>query len=145
MNQKKPGLNPKQLLFKKMFAGSLIYAVVLGFFNDYTNVVAAKNFSIIFLAALLLSALTYLAFFLKVKIISWLKDKGAFTYRLLMFFLVWLVMFIFKFIFVWTIDFTFGSYMNIKGFFGILAIVVSVTILSRLADQVSTRLGDSRN
>ncbi|WP_207843499.1 hypothetical protein [Williamsia soli] len=50
--------NSKQLAFKELFVGALIYAVVLGFFNDYTSLVYATSFSTIFFAAIVLEILT---------------------------------------------------------------------------------------
>jgi len=132
----------KQLLFKEVFVGTLIYAVVLGFFNDYTAIVYAKSFSTIFYAAIVLELLTYLAFLLKNNIISWLKHRQGALYKVLMFFCVWLVMFLSKFVFIWVIDTVFGNDINIYGFFGILIIVVCVTLIHTLADTVFMRLGD---
>jgi hypothetical protein len=65
MTNSKPDFSPAQLKFQELFVGTLIYAVVLGFFNDYTSIVYAKSFSTIFLAAVLLEALTFLTFELK--------------------------------------------------------------------------------
>ena len=42
----------RQLLFKELFVGTLIYAVVLGFFDDYTSIVEARSFSYVCLAAI---------------------------------------------------------------------------------------------
>lgn len=134
--------NQKQLAFKELFTGTLIYAVVLGFFNDYTDIVWAKSFSTIFFASILLEILTYLTFLLKHRIINWLKHRKGAIYRFLMFFSVWLVLFLSKFVFVWAMDFVFGVYISIEGFFGILLIVILVTIISKLADQAFTKLGD---
>ena len=126
-----------------MFVGTLIYAVVLGFFDDYTSVVYAESFSTLFLAAFVLQVLTYLAFLLKTKIVQALKHRTQMMYRVLMFFCVWLVMFVSKFVFVWVIDLIFGYYIDIYGFFGILAIVLCVTVIHKLADTIFVRLGDS--
>ena len=136
--------NSKQLLFKEVFVGTLIYAVVLAFFNDYTSLVYAKSFSTIFYASIVLEVLTYLALFLKDTIIKSLIGKTAVVYRIVMFFCVWLVMFISKFIFVWVIDLIFGSYINIKGFFGILSVVVIVTLTHKVADRIFIMLGDNK-
>lgn len=133
----------KQLLFKEIFVGTLIYAIVLGFFNDYTSVVSAISFSSIFYAAVVLEALTYLALSLKSKIIIWLRNRQGMAYKILMFFCVWLVMFISKFVFIWVIDIIFGNNINIYGFFGILLVVLCVTIIHKLADKVFMGLGDS--
>jgi hypothetical protein len=134
--------NQRQLFFKEMFVGTLIYAVVLGFFDDYTSIVYAKSFSTIFLASIVLEAMTFLAFQLKNKIIGWLKNRTGAIYKFLMFFCVWLIMFLSKFVFVWVIDLVFGSNININGFFGILLIVLSVTVVHKLADKVFIALSD---
>ena len=134
--------NSRQLAFKELFVGTLMYAVVLGFFNDYTSIVEAKSFSTIFYASVVLEVLTYLALLLKAKIISWLKDRRGLAYSALMFFCVWLVMFLSKFVFIWVIDVIFGSNININGFFGILLIVLCVVIVHKIADKVFLGLGD---
>lgn len=141
MKSNKSVFNSKQILFKEIFVGTLIYAVVLGFFNDYSTIVEAKSFSTIFYAAVVLEILTYFAFLLKHKIITWLNSRRGFIYRILMFFCVWLVMFLSKFVFIWVIDMIFGNNINIHGFFGILLIVLSVTIIHKLAESVFIRLG----
>ncbi len=131
----------KQLLFQEIFIGTLIYVVVLGFFNDYTSIVYAKSFSTIFFSSIVLEILTYLAFRLKSQIIAWLKDRKGRVYKILMFFSVWLVLFLSKFIFIWILDLLFGSYINIKGFFGILLVVLCVTIVHKLAYKIFNMLG----
>jgi len=136
--------NSRQLLFQEIFIGTLIYVTVLGFFNDYTSIVYAKSFSILFFAGLILEILTYLAFQLKSLVIAWLKNRKGSLYRILMFFCVWLVMFMSKFVFIWVLDIIFGSYININGFFGILVIVLCVTIIHRLAYKVFNKLGESK-
>ncbi len=134
--------NSRQLIFKELFVGTLIYAVVLAFFNDYSNVVYARSFSTIFLAAVVLEVLTYLAFQLKGGIVRWLKYREGNLYRALMIFCIWLVMFSSKFVFIWVIDIIFGSAITISGFFSILFLVVCVTLLHKVADYVFMKLGD---
>jgi len=135
---------PSQLTFKELFVGTLIYAVVLGFFDDYTGIVDAKSFSSIFFAAIILQILTSLLFLLKKRIVAWLKDRKEIGYRILMFFMVWLVMFLSKFVFIWSIDAILGDNVNINGFFGVLILAVSVTVIHKLADYTFIRLGKTR-
>lgn len=130
-----------QLIFKELFVGSLIYAVVLGFFNDYTTIVHAKSFSTIFFASIVLEFLTWLAFLLKAKVISFLKSHDGIAYKIAMFFCVWFIMFVSKSIFVWAIDLVFGENINIYGFFGILLVVASVTFVHKAADKLFVKLG----
>ncbi len=143
MKSKSNTFNSRQLFFKEVFVGTLIYAVVLGLFNDYTSIVYAKSFSTILLAAVVLEILTYLAFLLKGQIVGWLKNRQGLIYKVLIFFCVWLVMFLSKFVFIWVIDMLFGSTINIYGFFGILLVVLCVTIVHKLADKAFVLLGDS--
>lgn len=116
---------------------TLIYAVVLGFFNDYTTIVYAKSFSYIVYASVVLALMTYGAFWLNGKIV---KRFGA-TRKAVMVFGVWLVLFLSKFVFVWVIDVIFGNDVNVYGFFGILAVVACVTIVTKLAEYTYDRLG----
>jgi hypothetical protein len=53
-------------------------------------------------------------------------------------------MFASKFIFIWVLDLIFGSYISINGFFGILLVVLCVTITHKLANKVFEKLGDSK-
>lgn len=137
--------NKKQLVFKEFVVGTLIYAVVLGFFNDYTSIVYAKSFSYIFFASIVLEILTILAFSLKGFIANKLKDRAGFAYKVILVFNIWLIMFLSKFVFVGVIDFIFGDEININGFFGILVVVLSVTIIHRLAEFIFIKLGDKND
>lgn len=141
MTYKTKKFNSKQLAFQEIFVGTLIYIMVLGFFSDYTEIVYVKSFSTVFFASIVLEILTYLAFQTKGLVIAWLKDRTGSLYRIVMFFCVWLVMFLSKFIFIWTLDFLFGDYINIKGFFGILLVVLCVTLIHKLAYRIFIRLG----
>lgn len=135
----------KQLIFKEFFIGTLIYAVVLGFLNEYTDVVAAKSFSTIFFSAIVLQVLTLLAFRLKKFLVAWFKTRNGALARLGMFFSVWLVMFTSKFVFIAVLNLIFGSYISINGFFGILLVVVLVTAVHKLADYTFKALGSTES
>ena len=140
MTGQRLGFSSRQLLFKELFVGTLIYAVVLGFFNDYTSLVWARSFSTIFMAAALLEVLTYLAFMLKGQILAWLQGRHGAGYRALRFFCIWLVLFLSKFVFIWALDLVLGEYIQVYGFFGILLVVASVTTVHKLADQLFGKL-----
>ncbi len=142
MKVKNKVFNSRQLLFQELFVGTLIYATVLGFFNDYTDIVEVKSFSTIFLASIVLEILTYLTFQLKGKIVAWLKPRQGAAYKVLLFLCVWFIMFSSKFVFIGIIDMIFGNYITIHGFFGILFVVLGVTLLHRLAFKVFQKLGN---
>ncbi len=142
MNTKPSTFNARQLAFKELVVGTLIYAAVLSFFDDYSSIVTATSFSTIFLAAAVLELLTWGAFLLKGSIVRHFKGHPHPSRKVIMAFGVWLVLFLSKFVFIWVVDFLFGSNIDIHGFFGILIIVACVTIAHRLADRIFVRLGD---
>jgi ABC-type multidrug transport system fused ATPase/permease subunit len=133
--------NSQQLLFKELFVGTLIYAVVLGFFDDHTSIVEAQSYTHVFLAAIVLQALTSAAFAVKDAIVGRLRHRAANGAIVLMVFGVWFVMFTSKFVFIWAIDLVFGDAVNVDGFFGIFVVALVVTVVHRLADRVFIRLG----
>lgn len=143
MKDKVVVINKKQIIYKEVLIGTLIYSVVLGFYNDYTDIFSAKSFSTIFFTALVMQILTYLTFALKDLTINWLKGKEGLLYKIAMFICVWIIMFLSKFVFLWVIDILFGSYVTINGFIGLIAIILTVTILDKFANFVFLKLGKS--
>jgi hypothetical protein len=133
--------NPRQLLFKELFVGTLIYTIVLGFFDDYTSIVEATSFSYVFLAAIVLEVLTCGAVALKDAIVGHLRHRGTRRATVVMAVGVWFVLFSSKFVFIWAIDLVFGEDVNINGFFGVFAVALVVTVAHRSADIVFVRLG----
>lgn len=144
MNTEKEILNSKQLVFKELFLGTLVYAIVLGFFNDYTSIVYAKSFSTIFLSGFILAILTFYMFRLKKRVLSGFKKRQSRFNTVSLLFSIWLIMFLSKFVFIWVIDVIFGNNMNINGFFGISSLVACVTLCQKLTDYTFTKLGDKR-
>lgn len=136
-------MTKEQQTYRELFVGTLIYAVVLGFLNDYTNIVYAKSFSYIFFASLVLEILTYFTFVLKSVVLKRLRNSKYGHHKTLAVFIIWLILFVSKFVFVEIIDLLFGNDVNIHGFFGILLVVASVTIIHRVAEDIFRRLGHS--
>ncbi len=126
----------RQRVFSQLVIGVLVYAVILGFFSDYTDIVYTKSFSYLFFAAIVFELMTFGALWLKEKIVA----RFGQSRKVLMAFGVWLIMFSSKFVFVWVIDMIFGDYVNIHGFFGVLAIVLSMTIVTKVVDIVYDKL-----
>lgn len=133
----------RQLLFKELFVGTLIYAVVLGFFDDHTSIVEARSFTYVFLAAIVLEVLTCAALAAKDAIVGHLRHRDSRRATALMAFGVWFVMFASKFVFIWAIDLVLGDDVDINGFFGIFVVALVVTVAHRLADWVFVLLGRS--
>lgn len=135
--------NKKQELFREIVLGTLLYTVVLGFFNDYTDVIHTNSYSTTFMVAIVMEILTYLTFMLKNQVVSWFKEKQTKFKKLLMSFFIWLILFVSKFIFIEVIAFVFRDEVKISGFIGILVMVACLTIAQRLVDYIYLILGDS--
>lgn len=133
--------NSKQVLFQEMVLGTLVYAVVLGFFEDYTEILNTWSYSITFSTAFVLQVLTYLTFLLKKRIYNWQRKNPESKSKGLMIFSVWLVMFLSKFVFLYTLDFIFGETVEISGFVGLLLIIITMFIVKEAIRKIYKVLG----
>jgi len=141
MDTNPTALSKSQLIFAEVLTGFLIYVLVLGLFDDYTDVVTAKSFSTIVLASILLETLTFLTFLFKDWWIGFLtRWRGELT-RPQKLFGLWLVMFFSKFPFLWAIEWIFRGNFEVGGFFSIVILVGCVTVLAKLANAFFVRLG----
>ena len=136
-----PVFTKKQLVLKEVFVGTLIYAAVLGFCADYTEFVVAESFSTIFLASLVLELLTFATFSLKTHVLNWYRLRHGRLQVSSLIMLIWPIMFLSKFVFIWSVDRLFSGAITIEGFWGILIVVVSVTVVHKTADTVFVQLG----
>jgi len=132
MSDNVTGLSRKQQIFQEMVLGILVYAVVLGFFEEYTLILNTWSYSITFMAAVVLQLLTYLTFRLKARVVKHYKGKEGKRYVAMMIVGVWLILFLSKFVFLAVLDVIFGSLVEISGFVGLILIIASMTIATKL-------------
>lgn len=136
-------MNKRQAIFRDWAAGILLYAVVLGFFNDYTGFITIASFSTIFFAALVLQALTYWTLSLK----KWVGSRFSYPenkkFKPGKIFSIWAILFFSKFVFLAVIDFVFGTYVEISGFIGLTLIILIMTVTKEALSYIFNKLGDS--
>ena len=140
MQTTNPAQSSKQQLFYDMVLGTLVYAVVLGFFEDYTVILNTWSYSTTFFAAIVMQILTYLTFWLKSLVVKYFKGKEGSMYKAALFFGVWLILFLSKFVFLAVIDFIFGSAVEISGFVGLMIIIITMTVAKQLIDVAYAKL-----
>jgi hypothetical protein len=132
--------NRRQEFFRGMFLGTLLYTVVIGFFNDYTNILSTRSYSITFTLAILLQILTCLTFKVKDFVVQKSKlfegQKGKFV----LVFGVWAVMFFSKFVFLWAIGLVFDESVQIDGFFNIFYVVLAMTLAQKALYFIDKKL-----
>ena len=129
----------KQEVFRSMVLGVLLYAVILGFFNDYTNIFSASSYSTTFAVAVVMQLLTYATFVAKDRIVYRFKRAES-TSRIGIALSVWLLMFLSKFVFLGVIDLIFSQEVEISGFVGLIAIITSLTIAQSLVELADKKL-----
>ena len=117
--------NGKQRLFRKMVVGILLYSVVLGFFNDYTDILQTRSYSVTFSVAVVMQLLTYLTFALKDRVVAWFRRRGGPQHKVGIVVSVWLIMFLSKFVFLGVISVIFRDAVHISGFVGLMVIIVA--------------------
>jgi hypothetical protein len=135
-------ISKKQELFKNMFIGILLYSVVLGFFNDYTDILDTHSYSITFSLSIVLQILTYYTLAFKDIVKNWYKSKNYPWGKAGLVFVIWLIIFFSKFIFLAIISFIFKEYVTISGFIGLLIIIICLTIMQKLTEIVYQSLAE---
>lgn len=131
----------KQRVFVDWVLGTLLYAVVLGFFNDYTDLLRIASFSTLFAAALVLQALTAATFRVKDIVTKPFEDRSRRRSRLGYGLSLWAISFISKFVFLEVIVLTFGSAVKINGFVGLMLIVVTMVAAQKAIETTYSKLG----
>jgi hypothetical protein len=131
----------KQRVFVEWVLGTLLYAVVLGFFNDYTELLRIASFSTLFAAALVLQALTAATFRVKDIVTKPFKDRSSRRSRLGYGLSLWAISFFSKFVFLEVIVLIFGSAVKINGFVGLMLIVMTMVAAQKAIEKTYTKLG----
>lgn len=124
-----------------MLIGTLLYSVVIGFFNDYTDILHTGTYSTTFMLAIVMQLLTFATFWVKDIVAKHIKALNRPRGKVLLAFGVWLVIFLSKFVFLWAISVVFRDSVQISGFVGLLLVIVLMTAVQKLVELIDTKLG----
>jgi hypothetical protein len=130
----------KQLFFRDMVMGTLLYAVVLGLFNDYTEVIHIESFSFIVVTAFVLQLLTSATFAIKRRIVSRFKAGKGNERPALLIGIIWMLMFGSKFVFLAAIEIMLGHAVTVSGAFGLMAIILIMETTKYAINRISSLL-----
>lgn len=130
-------------MFREWTTGTLLYAVVMGFFDDYTDVLEVRSFSILFLAAFVMQALTYGTLVLKKRTAAWHRRRSKKPNLVALGLSIWAIMFFSKFVFLEVLDIVFGDTVEVSGFVGLVLIIGSMLIVDALIGFVDRTLSDA--
>jgi hypothetical protein len=136
-----PLTNPPQAFFRGMLIGVLLYSVVIGFFNDYTDILHTGSYSVTFAVAIVMQVLTYLTFALKDFAVRWIRRRGGPHHKIGIAVSVWAIMFLSKFVFLAAISVIFQGSVEISGFVGLFVVILCMTAAQRLVELIDRKLG----
>jgi hypothetical protein len=131
----------RQQAFRDMLIGTLLYSVVIGFYNDYTTILHTRSYSVTFALAVVLQLLTFATLWVKKAIVHRSKRITGKKGTVVLIFSVWLVMFLSKFVFLWVIGIVFKESVQLEGFVNILLVVATMLLVQKVIDYIDTRLG----
>ena len=135
-------MHTKQALFRTMLIGTLLYSVVIGFFNDYTHILHTRSYSITFSLAIVLQLLTFATLYIKKLMVKRSRKFSGARGKFALVFGVWIVLFLSKFVFLWAIGAIFKDSVELTGFVNILIVVLTMTLAQRLLQYVDDKLAD---
>ncbi|MBU4335787.1 MAG: hypothetical protein KJ548_04365 [Actinobacteria bacterium] len=130
-----------QALAGELMVGVALYSIVLGFFNDYTDLVHTESYSVTFALAVVMQLLTWAVFATKRAWVRWFgqrERRGGPTGRFLG---LWALMFSSKFVFLWVIALVFRDEVEVAGFVAILVLVACFTVVQLIGGAVYRWLG----
>lgn len=113
--------------------------MVLGFFNDYTDILDTGSYSTTFAVAVVLQLLTFVTFEFKRRVVATFRSKDK-TSKVALALSVWLIMFVSKFVFLAVIDVIFGNNVSVSGFVGLLLIIACLTLTQSLVERIDKSL-----
>ena len=134
-------VNTRQEIFVDWVLGILVYTLILGLFNDYTSVLYISSTSTIFLAAIVLQALTYGTLVVKKRVAGSFSYADTKRFKPAKFFSLWAILFFSKFVFLAVIDFIFGKNVEISGFVGLMLMIIAMTLIKQAILLSYERLG----
>lgn len=131
-----------QQRFRDWTTGTLLYVLVLGFFDDYTSVLAVPSHSTLVLVAAVLQVLTMATMWVKKSVRARLTRPGDDTRIGALVAAVWAILFVSKFVFLGVLDLVFGTSVEVSGFVGLTAIVASTVVVAAVLDRIDAALGE---
>jgi hypothetical protein len=133
-------MHSKQEIFRTMLLGTLLYTVVIGVFNDYTDILHTRSYSITFSLAIVLQSLTFATLYIKKLMVKRSKKFSGARAKFALVFGVWIVLFLSKFVFLWAIGAIFKESVELTGFVNIFIVVLTMTLAQKLLEYIDTKL-----
>lgn len=119
----------------------LIYTVVLNLFDEYVEAVKIESFTVSILTAVLLKVILVLLTGVEHRIHHHFAEKGTASARVIGAILIFGVLFGGKLLILEVVDLVFGGEVDLGHFIEVVALILTMMIVRRLADWIFQRLG----
>jgi hypothetical protein len=133
-------VTPTQERFTSWVTSVLIDIVVLNLFVEYGNAIVIDSFSISILTALLLRVMVEAVRGLERRVSAYFAAKQGAAAKVLRVVVVWLILFLSKFVILEVVDVVFGSHVELGSFIQIVAIIVAMLAANAAMGAVYERL-----
>ena len=133
-------VTPAQERFTSWVTSVLIDIVVLNLFVEYGHAIVIDSFSISILTALLLRVMVEAVRGLEQSVSAYFAAKQGMAAKVLRVVVVWLILFLSKFVILEVVNFVFGSHVELGSFIQIVAIIVAMLAANAALDMAYGRL-----
>jgi hypothetical protein len=133
-------VTPAQERFTSWVTEVLVDIVVLNLFVEYAHTVVIDSFAISILTAILLKLMVDAVKGLEQRVSGYLAAKPGAVWKTLRVVVVWLILFLSKFVILEVVNFVFGDHVELGSFIEIVAIVVAMLAANAVLHAVYQRL-----
>ena len=133
-------VTPAQERFTSWVTSVLIDIVVLNLFVEYGHAIVIDSFSISILTALLLRVMVEAVRGLEQSVSAYFAAKQGMAAKVLRVVVVWLILFLSKFVILEVVNLVFGSHVELGSFIQIVAIIVAMLAANAALDMAYGRL-----
>lgn len=133
-------INPKKQTFMDWTLDLLVYIVILNFFAEYSSSIYFETFTISVLTAFVMKALLNLIIGLEHSVSSYFGKKKEKVYKYINLIVVFSILFLSKFLILEIIDILFGTYVEIKGFIPLVAMIITMIATRKIIEAIYKNL-----
>ncbi len=133
-------ISSKKQTFMDWTLDLLIYIVILNFFAEYSSSIYFETFTISVLTAIVLKILLVWVISLEHSVSAYFGKKKQDIYKYINLIVAFSILFLSKFVILEIVDILFGTYVEIKGFIPLVAMIITMIVTRKVIDSIYKNL-----
>lgn len=129
-------LNKRQLIFLDWVFDVFIYTIVLNLFAQYSEDIYFETFTISLLTAIVLKAIMFVIIGLEHRVTKYFNKKEGQIFKVLNVIIVFLILFLSKFVILEIIDIVFREKVEIYGFIPLVAMIITMIVVRKGIERI---------